>query len=109
MKNPGIARAYGKHMTRAREVFRANSGVDRSQVDSRTIVRPDSSCYTPSLCIDGDGKRCAKVCGVVEHHWSQFQLVKPLAGHRETNQPPRVGSHEIDHLRSDHFGRDHEI
>lgn len=35
--------------------------------------------------------------GVVGHHWSQFQLVKPLAGHGETDQTPCVGSHKIDH------------
>src|SRR5258706_15318885 len=38
----------GKHMTRAREVFRASSGGDRSQDGFRTIVRRASGCYTPS-------------------------------------------------------------
>ena len=74
----------------------AGSGVDRSQDCLRTIVRRDSGCYTPSSRIDRDGKRGAKVRGVVEDHWSQLQLVKPLAGQCETNQTPGVGSHKID-------------
>src|SRR6266481_1317335 len=96
-------------MTRAREVFRASLGIDRSQDGLRTIVRRDSGRYTPSSCIDRDSKRCAEVRGVVEHHWSQFQLVKPLAGHCEAHQTPREGSHKIDHFRSDHLCRDHEV
>src|SRR6202035_5969550 len=96
-------------MTRACEGLWASSWVDRSQDGLRTIVRRDSGCYTPSSCIDRDGKRCAKVRGVLEPHWSQFQLVKPLTGHCETNQTSRVGSHKIDHFRSDHLCRDHEV
>src|ERR1700751_241424 len=96
-------------MAGAREAFRASSGIDRSQDGLRTIVRRDSGGYTPSSCIDRDRKRCAMVRGIVGHHWSQFQLVKPLAAHCETDQTPRVGSHKIDHFRSDHLCRDHEV
>jgi len=78
-------------MARAREVFKVSSGIDRSQDGLRTIVRRDPGCYAPCSCIDQDGKCCAKVRGVVEH-WSQFQLVKPLAGHCETDQTSELSS-----------------
>ena len=59
--------------------------------------------------LDGDGEGRLVLRLVLLGHRLQAEIVHPLPGHRQTNEPAPVLRHEIDDVRARLFGRYHEV
>ncbi len=68
--------------------------------DSRRHVVGADSRRRPLRRIDADGKCGAVGCRVGIGHQRQVQLIQPVRLQRHANQPPGLGLHEVDRLRS---------
>ena len=61
------------------------------------------------LCVDAHREGGGQLLGVALGHLRKAQLVAPLAGEREADEPAPVQGHEVDHLGRGELGRTDEV
>ena len=59
--------------------------------------------------IDAHREGCLIGIGVAIHHQRQIQLIEALPLHRQADQPPRFGGHEVDGFRCGELGRTDQV
>ena len=96
---PGRARSAG-----------LRAGVDGRQDRARAVGRGDPGGRA-LLGLDGHAERGAEARAVlaVLDHERDAQVVQPVAGHGQADQPAPVGGHEVDHVGGDVLGGNGEV
>ena len=102
---PGAQR---EDVTGAAQVAGPGSGVDRGLDGAGAVGGRDAGGHALAR-LDGDAERGLQRGSVVPDHERDVQLVEALAGHRETDQAPAVGGHEVDRVGRDVRGRDGQV
>ena len=88
-----------KDVARTAQIGRDRGGIDGHVNGGGAIGGRDAGGDAePPLGIDADGERGGQLLGVPLGHLRQAELVAALTGERQTDQPPPVQGHEIDHL-----------
>ncbi len=103
-----LAREQRKHVPRRDDVLAAGFRIDRDRDGARAVMRGDAGRH-PLARLDRDGERRLVPRAVRLAHQRQAELLDPLAGEREADQPARMAGHEIHRLRRRELRRDDEI
>src|SRR5688572_25565134 len=95
-------------MARTRQVGRPRLRIDRRH-HRRGAVGCGNAGADVVLGIDRHAERGTERRGVGVDRERDFQLVQPLAGHRQTDLTTPVPHHEVDRLGRDLFRRDRQV
>jgi hypothetical protein len=90
------------------EVGRSRRRVDGGQHRRRAIVRRNARRRS-SNGVDRRAEGGFEPRRIVAHEQRNLELVEPLRGHRQTDQPPAETRHEIDRLRRHLLGGDRQV
>src|SRR5262249_14239131 len=99
LEHAAFARAQREDMPRPDEVVRALAAVDRDLDRPRAIVCGNAG-RDPLTGLDRDREGRPEWRLVAVRHRLEAELVAPLLGQAEADEPPAVGGHEIDRLGS---------
>ena len=95
----------GKHVTRTPEVCRAGGRMDGHLDRAGPVFGGDARTHAVLRSgVDADGERRLVAVGVAIHHQRQIEPIQPLPLHRQADQTPRLGGHEVDLLRGGELG-----
>ena len=90
-----IDRPQGKNMSGTAQVLRFGVRVNRNLDGLGSVFGGDAGADTVD-CIDADGEGGLIVVGIFADHQGQFESIESIARQGQTNQTPRLHSHEID-------------
>ena len=100
----------GKDVARAPQVGGAALGVDGHLDRARPVVGRNPRAHAVFRAgIHTHGERGLVAVGVAIHHQGQIQRVESFALHRQADQAPRFGGHEVDLFRGGELGRADQI
>ena len=108
LEHAAFACAQREDVPRPDEVIRALAAVDRDLNRSRTVVGRDPG-RDPLTSFDGDREGGSERRLVAVRHRLEPELVAPLLGQAQADEPAAVRGHEVDRLGRRELRRDGEV
>ena len=109
-EHPSRASAQREDVAGTAQVSGTRGRVHQQAHGRCAVVRADAGAHPETaVSVHGDRERRTLGVGVLVGHGREVQLVRPLLGERDADEPPTVPGHEVDPLGGDRLGGAHQV